>query len=301
MLDDGIYPDSEHSKFRWEGTGGTSIDAWSRIPLAADATVSYLKFPDRMSESMDNDHVAAVTLARWPECKSPFFDDLRRIHNYAPVLGRFVTFSEFFERTDNPTRHATYKPGEYLSPYLFQSVAREEQNSISRYTQHVRRRAQLDAGAWLASLRKVLAGGTPDPTASAALERDIELLGENPADDAARQIGERLDKFHGDATASLAKLILTGAGDRPGYFVFNTLAFRRIVTVPLDPTAPIPKPASENSWVQWGGSHHALTVDVPGAGFVWVAADGGSVGNCRPELPRWPSPISSAMTSSKCT
>lgn len=274
VLDDGIYPDSEHSKFRWEGTGGTSIDAWSRIPLAADATVSYLRFPDRMSESMDNDHVAAVTLARWPEIKSPFFDDLRRIHNYAPVLGRFVTFREFFERTDNPTRHASYKPAEYLTPYLFQSVAREEENSISRFTKHVHRRALLDSSVWLASLKTVLAGGTPDPDVTATLERDIELLGERPAAEAVQQVDERLQKFSAESAGHLAKLVLAGAGDRPGYLVFNTLAFRRIVTVPLDPAAKIPSPAGENSWVNWGGSHHALTVDIPGAGFVWVSADG---------------------------
>src|SRR5579872_6334030 len=100
VLDDGIYPDAEYSKFRWEGTGSASIDAWSRIPLAADGALSFLRFPDRMSESMDNDHVAALALARWPEVKSPFLDDLRRIQKYAPDLGRFVTFSEFFERTD---------------------------------------------------------------------------------------------------------------------------------------------------------------------------------------------------------
>ncbi|HEY2251748.1 MAG TPA: hypothetical protein VGH74_11830, partial [Planctomycetaceae bacterium] len=201
VLDDGIYPDSEHSKFRWEGTGGTSIDAWSRIPLATDASLSFLRFPDRMSESMDNDHVAAVTLARWPEVKSPFFEDLRRIHNYAPVLGRFVTFSEFFEQTGNPTRHAAYKPGEYLTPYLFQSVAREEENAVSRFTRHLERRARLDAGLWLAGLRAVLAGGAPEPAAGAALERDVELLGERPAADALAQIDERVEKFTADSAA----------------------------------------------------------------------------------------------------
>ena len=38
VLDDGIYPDAEHSKLRWEGTDGTSLDVISRIPLAADAS-----------------------------------------------------------------------------------------------------------------------------------------------------------------------------------------------------------------------------------------------------------------------
>jgi len=273
VLDDGIYPDSEHSKFRWEGTGGTSVDAWSRIPLAADAALSYLRFPDRMSESMDNDHVAAVTLARWPEVKSPFFEDLRRIHNYAPVLGRFLTFSEFFEQTGSPTRHASYKPGEYLTPYLFQSVAREEGDSISRFTRHVRRRARLDDGLWLAGLRAVLAGGSPKQTADAALERDVELLGERPAADAVAQIDERVERFVSTSAGDLAKLILGGAGNRPGYLVFNTLAFRRVVSIQLDPAGAVPKSTGENSWVQWDGRQHTLTVDVPGAGFAWVEAE----------------------------
>src|SRR5690606_38987691 len=32
-LDDGYYPDDEHSKFRWEGCDGVGVDAFSRIPL----------------------------------------------------------------------------------------------------------------------------------------------------------------------------------------------------------------------------------------------------------------------------
>ncbi len=273
VLDDGIYPDAEQSKVRWEGTGGTSIDAWSRIPLAADAAVSYLRFPDRMSESMDNDHVAAVALARWPEVKSPFFDDLRRIHNYAPVLGKFITFSDFFQRTDSPTRHASYKPGEYLTPYLFQSAAREEENAISRFTGHLLRRVRLDAGIWLAGLRALLTGRAPDPSAAAALERDIELLGEQPAAEAVAQTGARLEQFVAESAGALASLILQGAPRSPGYLVFNTLGFRRVVTVPLDPAGPVPQPAAEKSWVQWDGAHHTLTVDVPGAGFVWVPVE----------------------------
>lgn len=272
VLDDGIYPDSEYSKFRWEGTDGTSINGWSRIPLAADAALSFLRFPARMSESMDNDHVAGVALARWPEVKSPFFDDLRRISNYAPVLGRFVTFSEFFERTDSPTRHASYKPGEYLTPYLFQSVAREEQNPVSRFTAHFRRRARLESGKWLASLRSVLSGGAPDGTTAADLDRKVEELGETPEANAVKRVDDDVQRLVADAAGNLANLILSGAKDQPGYLVFNTLGFRRAASVTLDPAGPAPVPAAENSWVQWDANHHVLTVDVPGAGFLWVPA-----------------------------
>jgi alpha-mannosidase len=273
VLDDGIYPDSEYSKFRWEGMGGSSIDAWSRIPLAADAAVSFLRFPDRMSESMDNDHVAAVALARWPEVKIPFFDDLRRIHSYAPVLGRFVTFSEFFERTDAATRHSAYKPGEYLTPYLFQSVAREEENGISRFTHHVARRAQFDAASWLTGLHSVLSGTAPARQPLDALAGSVELLGERPTADAARTVDDQIGSQLADAARRLAEVISQSGGSEAGYFIFNTLGFRRLVSVPLDAGGPIPRPTAEKSWVQWEAGRRYLTVDVPGAGFVWVPAD----------------------------
>src|SRR5260370_198183 len=155
-----------------------------------------------MDESMDNDHVAAVALARWPEVKSPFFDDLRRMHKYAPVLGRFVTFSDFFQKTDSPTRHALYKPGEYLTPYLFQSVAREEEDPISRFTRHVRRRSRVDACAWLHGVHAALSGRAPSPAATNPLERDIELLGERPAADAVVNVEKRLERSIAESGAA---------------------------------------------------------------------------------------------------
>jgi alpha-mannosidase len=195
------------------------------------------------------------------------------MHNYAPVLGKFITFSDFFQRTDSPTRHNSPKPGEYLTPYLFQSAAREEEDGISRFTDHVWRRARFDAGAWLAGMRRLLAGRSPEWSATAPLEREVELLGERPGAGATAQVDTKLDQFVSGSADSLARLIVNGAPQTAGYLVFNTLGFRRVVSVPLDSKGPVPCPAAEKSWVQWGGSHHSLTVDVPGAGFVWVPAE----------------------------
>ncbi len=100
VLDDGIYPDAEQSKIRWEGCDGTVIDATTRIPLAADSASSFLRFSSRMAESMEEDAVAALFFARWPEIKAPWLNDLRRMQRYSPCLGRFVTLNDFFEHTD---------------------------------------------------------------------------------------------------------------------------------------------------------------------------------------------------------
>ena len=146
-LDDGIYPDAEQSKIRWEGCDGSVIDATTQIPLAGDSAASYLRFPSRMAESMQQDQTAAVIWARWPEVKSPFWNDLERIHQYSPVLGRFVSFRDFFEHTEDPGRVSRFEEREYLSPFLIQAVAAQETDPVSRFRRHFQRRARFDAGA----------------------------------------------------------------------------------------------------------------------------------------------------------
>ena len=183
-LDDGLYPDTEQSKIRWEGCDGSVIEATTRIPLAAESAGSYLRFPSRMAESMQQDQTAAVIWARWPEVRSPFWQDFERIHRYAPVLGRFVTFRQFFEQTDDPGRQSRFEETEYLSPFLIQSVAAQERDPIGRFQRHFRRRARFDAGAWLDGLASALrkeAIGTP---AGRELEDRLESSGPDlPSED----------------------------------------------------------------------------------------------------------------------
>ncbi|MFM8223143.1 MAG: hypothetical protein ACKOJF_29905, partial [Planctomycetaceae bacterium] len=237
-LDDGFYPDQEYTKFRWEGSDRSSIDAISRIPLAADAATSYLRFPTRMAESMDHDHTAGVLFARWPQVESPFLEDLRRMHGYAHVLGRLVTLTHFFEQTDSATTTSNHAPREYLTPFLFQGVAREEANSLSRVSGRIARRDALDRALTLRNLAALLAGRTAEVDRGVELERRLELLAEEvSAADAANQ-ATAVEAFAQEAGEALSRLVLHGAGDRPGWLVFNTLGFARTAVVDLPRTPP---------------------------------------------------------------
>jgi len=109
VLDDGIYPDAEESKIRWEGCDGSVLDAMTRIPLAADSAASFLRLAERLAESMEQDQVAALLFARWPEQTGPWLDDLHRMQRYSNCLGRFIPFDEFFQQTDDPGRMASYE------------------------------------------------------------------------------------------------------------------------------------------------------------------------------------------------
>jgi alpha-mannosidase len=199
VLDDGIYPDAEYSRLCWKGSDGTEVEAFSRIPLAADAATSYLRFPQRMAEAMDHDQIAAIGLARWPQVKAPWFFDLQRSQKYAPVLGRFLLLEELFELTGQPSRLCAYRPKEYFPPYLLEHVARRQADPISRYGDHLLRRRQFDALAWWHAVVRVAQRTSPETDEGSSQEERIERAGPDHADDTA-------DVALAEAQATLAEL-----------------------------------------------------------------------------------------------
>jgi len=272
-LDDGIYPDAEQSKIRWEGSDGTVLDAVTRIPLAADSATSYLRFAARMAESMQEDQVAAVIFARWPEVKAPWFEDLQRIHKYSPVLGTFTTFDNFFEHTEVPGRLSRYEPREYLTPSLYYSVALQEPDPISRYANHVIRRHRFDAAGWCDALSSLLSGQRLDCTAAANVEQRLEEAGPDAAPEARSAAEPLLADFESSATGKLADVILHGGGEEPGFLVLNPLSFPRRVSVELSDIESPPDVSGPVKSVQFDTTRKSVTLDVPAAGYVWVAAN----------------------------
>lgn len=280
-FDDGIYPDAEHSKIRWEGCDGTIVDAITRIPLAADSASSFLRFASRMAEAMEQDQIASVVFARWPDMKTPWLEDFERIHSYTPVLGRFVTFEQFFRDTDDPGRLSKFQAGEYLSPFLIQVVAREERDPVSRFIDHHVRRAQFDAGSWCARTARVLAGRPVLSIQERNCEQQLELSGPDlpveqstdgsTADSApSTPIDSALGDFSNGAANELGHLILHGAGNGDGFLILNTLSFPRTVTVSLPGLESPPAVAGFVRGVQFDDRRREVTLDIAGSGFVWL-------------------------------
>ncbi|HSG72906.1 MAG TPA: hypothetical protein VLA12_21010, partial [Planctomycetaceae bacterium] len=236
-LDDGLYPDEEQSKLRWEGCDGTVIDAVSRIPLAAEGAMSFLRFPDRMAESMQDDQVAGILFARWPEVKSPFLEDFRRVQNYAPVLGKFSTFEEYIQTTDHSGRLSRHNESEYLSPYFLQSVAYEEKDGGSRYPSFLARRHLFDRAAWFSALRQVLSGVELTMDDSEAWEDRIERSGpdlpEVKQETDSENLLNELHQWDRDRLEQLSKLLVPQSGSTRGLLLVNSLAHSRTTVVSL--------------------------------------------------------------------
>lgn len=287
LLDDGLYPDAEYSKLRWEGCDSSTIDAISRLPLAADSSTSYLRLPQRMAESMQQDQGAGLILARWPDVRSPFFHDLVRATRYSPVIGRFATAREFFERTDSPMRHTRYEAGEYLAPFLTRSVAGREPNPISRFIEHFHRRQRLDSAAWLNDMATVLRGQRLQEHSQSRLEQRLEqaaIDAERTTDRPASQPSEldstgevnleqAIRELADTGQKELSRTILNRTSEKtPGVLVINTLSFTRRVPVAWPASCASPALGGAVKGVsEIDGVLEAL-IEVPGSGFVWLPA-----------------------------
>jgi alpha-mannosidase len=258
-LDDGLYPDTEHSRTRWEGCDGSVVSALTRIPLPGDSASSFLRFPVRMAEAMEQDMIASITFARWPEVKSPWLEDFQRAHSYSPTLGEFVTLDEFIESTDDHSEQNAWAAHEYLTPFLLQSVARQESDAISRFGRHYRRRMQFDAARFLLRTGRVLLSQPVVQPDDEPAESTIEAAGPDADSADTTKAEEAVAELAADATLKLTRLISPAAGDQAGQLLMNPLSFARTCSIESD--GPVSDPETRC----------LANVSVPANGFAWIS------------------------------
>ncbi len=279
VMDDGLYPDEDESKMRWEGADQTIIDALGRFPMTAEGAGSFLRLAQQIAESMERDQVAAVVFARWPEVKGPWYEDLMRMQSYAPVLGKFATLDEFIENTDDPGRLSVFDQKEYLPPFFIQSAARQEPNPISRWSDYAHRRRKLESSQWALAMSQILCARPIDQDRLNAIEQTVEAAGpdcEETAEKAAAipQAEAQLKQFQKEAEQELANVILTGAGSQKGVLLFNPVPHTRTASVSL-PQLKSPPPIENGiKAVQFDDRNKCVVAEVPGSGFLWIPEDG---------------------------
>ncbi len=279
VMDDGLYPDEDECKLRWEGADKTLLDALGRFPLTAEGAANYLKFPQHMAESMERDQVAAVVFARWPEVKAPWFEDLARMQRYAPVLGRFVTLDDLMQNTNDPGRLSAFDQKEYLPPFFIQSAARQEQNPISRWSNYAERRRRLESAQWAMAMADILGGQSVDQIRQDAIEQTVESAGPDCEEsqeraEAISQAEAGLETFEADAWKNLAKVLLSGAGMTRGFLLLNPLSHTRIAAVELPELQSPPPLGNGIKAVHFGESRRAVVAEIAGHGFLWLPQDG---------------------------
>ena len=159
-LDDGHFPSAAQVKTRWQGVDVGAIDAIAKPPLDASRPETFSSYAQKLSESMDSDHVATLCLAHWPRLVSPWYDDLRRCARYTSTLGKFTTVDHYFRDTYRPGSLDRFDADQYKSPYLKQAVIRKQANPISSVVRYWERRVAADAVESLEMMTNAITGKT---------------------------------------------------------------------------------------------------------------------------------------------
>ncbi|MEO1982959.1 MAG: hypothetical protein ABGZ24_20810, partial [Fuerstiella sp.] len=283
VLDDGLYPDREFGQLNWQAPDGRCIDSVSRIPLAIDGASSFLRFADRFTESMQEDTTAVMLLARLPVLQSPWLTDLQIAAGYAPVLGRFVTMTDFIDQTGNQASATKFDEGEYLSPYLIQSSVLKTEAPITSPAELHQQRARLETAAFVHALSGILKpkNMAPDSTreSEAGLSdeeaRRIDLASTEPdtADQQSERLGEietNVTRQQTEAARQLASLIPTTDSTAKGILLINPLPWKRRCSVPWpgDNQTPVANDCLTAFWHQ--DEERTLNVELPAGGFAWI-------------------------------
>lgn len=284
-LDDGRFPTGNQSRIRWEGLDGSGIEAIARVPIDVAQSSGFYRLPEKLSSSMDIDHIATVVFAHWPGQSCCWYEDLQRIAKHTTVIGEFCTVETYFTRTGMAGQSVKHKPDAYRSPYLTQAVAARQPDPISRWTRHYAARSALAA---LSSLRvlNLAAGGDDLPEAELlpAWSQQIDRILESDAtDDRAAQPVPDLNGALQSAAERLGRT-LTGRSDEPpsreiarrgevpGLLTVNPNASAGVLRLDAAPLGRLPAAAPPVVCAGTDDRGADVVAEVPGMGFAWVSA-----------------------------
>jgi alpha-mannosidase len=290
-LDDGRFPSGNQSKIRWEGVDGSVLDGLARLPLEITRSDNFLRLPEKLGSTLDLDHTATAVMAHWPGQTCPWYEDLKRMVEYSPVLGKFVTVDEYSTQTSLAGQQKRYTVDEYRSPYLRQEVAAGRSDPISRWVRYYGRRARLDALRTVQCLADLLAGATADSPDQDPFRRATDqALASETASDAPKNTGldEQIGRALDEAVRGFAKRLPRNghAMERTGLLVLNPWSVARRSWVEAAGLGGLPTVGAPVRAVAPLDRGCQVAVDVPAMGFAWVDPGAGQPAPPRPRR-RW--------------
>ncbi|HEY3395564.1 MAG TPA: hypothetical protein VGK58_22880 [Lacipirellulaceae bacterium] len=122
-FDGGQLPRASQCKTRWGERDGPWVEALSASPLDVARPETWLKFAERIGDSIAHDFVATVLLAGWPGEACEYYGDLCRAAGFNPLLGKLVTLDEYFRVTRETDDWSTFLPAEYSASITAQRRA----------------------------------------------------------------------------------------------------------------------------------------------------------------------------------
>jgi alpha-mannosidase len=206
-FDGGQLPRASQCKTRWGERDGPWIESLSASPLDMARPETWLKFAERIGDSIAHDFVATVLLAGWPGQACEYYGDLCRAAGYNPLLGKLVTLEEYFRVTRETDDWSTFLPAEYSAS----TTAERRGNEVSSRICGFRCDAQ-NAHQQLAAGLLAIAPTVADQDGNGKVAQDVVI---NPWSFAATQfVGLNPIEFAGNGHAAdpLPNPLPTGEG-----------------------------------------------------------------------------------------
>jgi len=156
---------------RWGPPDGRKIGAVTRYPCDANASDTFLQLPKNLGRMLEGDYAPTVTLAHYPKHARRWLSDLFVGQQYAPVFGRFHSFSGFFKATKytgqtNPLDEAVYAK----SRQLVEAVKAKRTNPVSAWADYHQMTQRCGHITTLAMLIASVVGKKSDVPAKAFAE-----------------------------------------------------------------------------------------------------------------------------------
>lgn len=214
-LDDGRFPLAHQCHSRWEGIDGTAVDALFRVPQDAALDGTLLCLADNLGTAMDFDHVATVGFAHWPGRVSRWYRLLQRVPDFQAVFGEFIGLQSYVQRAEIPGYLAAFAPDDYEAPYLVQDVEEGRADPISRFIDHRRGRALLDASSTLLAMAAIIAPRSDAAEVADRVAENVEELELSFAEQRPANGGQELMKSAESTLQSAAGVLAHALGVAP--------------------------------------------------------------------------------------
>lgn len=265
-FDGSRVPQFRSPKLHWTAPDGSVIEALCRVARDASAANDVFGVLAALAKTLLDDRAATLVLAHWLHQQAPWYYYLLRGHQFAPVFGRFETFSGYFMNSTTPDRPTDTRGDEYASTALTVALANKETNAISRWTNYHGLRSRLEAVNALLTLYHVATGDSVKdlPDLETALENQPENL---------EQHTQALAEREQWVFAKLAAVTMADAPAGAGYLIYNPCNFPRRLCLELpDINGVIPVETPVRAFQ--AGKTAAVVVDIPGWGFAWLPQGG---------------------------
>jgi hypothetical protein len=303
-FDEAAVPTYQAPVINWPSPDGKQVDCFTRTPFPAADPQTWFNLGHHLFKTIREDHYATIALLHRGEPAVPWYDDWLELSRLAPVLGQWVTFSQFFGQVQAGEYASALSPDEFHSDYLSErtGAAFEDRGAatqdggakapdavpvtvrhgpakqvpVSGFARHARMRRRIDTCWTLAALQRGLAGRN-DPLRVEDALRELEAQVELKALDlhGEGEFAGRLTEVEKQITGALADRLLSRAtAQQPGYLILNPCSFTRRVALELDGGAnplPIADPVKA---CQLDGDKLRAVVEVPPLGFAWIPREG---------------------------